>query len=476
MAKIKYGVLLDTGDLDAVFNKLRILRYKNYITYLPTLNGGATEKIIQYLYEHGYEYEKDFTHITNHEGNTLEIRLTKWDKQLIFWSFENATASRWKDWLKIEPQMDKDKFLTIVDRMRAMGFKTMTSSMACWNMWKYGDEDKRIYSQSYSYDRDFPHIENSLALEYIDGSYRGGIIRVQKDYLKKDYKGDFMVYDFNSMYPTMMLQRYPTGFPQFFANRSEAVANGYDLTIHKVWVRRAKIRQGFEPFIQFKTEIAYTYEYPEQFEDAILYLWDIEMEQFEFFYDVEYKSKDDVLGFKSSTGHFNAYINYWKAEKDKSKLENDKVGHMIAKVALNSLYGKFGTKYIHDNIVYTYANGQLKRTYTSKVSTAKYYRPFASFITAKARTKLILQIQNNADKFIYCDTDSIYFKGSRTPDLEIHKSKLGAWKLEGIYKRIIIKAPKYLIKQRTNGDVERVMAGTIEEIANNITFDNILQP
>jgi hypothetical protein len=475
MAKIKYGVMLDIADLDALFNKLKLIKYKKYITYLPNLNP-VVEGIIKYFYEQGFEYGIDFNHLTNSEGNTIQITLTKWDKELVFWSFETATSSKWRDWLKIEPQMDEYKFLAIVDRMRAMGFKTMTSSMSCWNMWKYGDKDKKIPSQTY-YDKEFPHIIDNKQLDYINNSYRGGIIRVQKDYVNKDVKTDLVVVDVNSMYSHMMKQPYPHGEPKFYKTMTAAQLDGYEVGIHKVWVKKAKIKPGLEPFIQFQHEISYNYDYPEQFEDRILYLWTIELRQFALWYDVEYQPMTyDVLAFKTRVGSFDAYINYWKQEKDRTKIQNDKVGHMIAKVALNSLYGKFGSKAIHDNIVYDYKDGTIRRRYTTTIAENKYYRAFASYITAKARAKLILAIQENAERFIYCDTDSIYLQGRKKPELDIDNKKMGAWKIVGYYTRIAIRAPKYLIKQSDTGELERVMAGTVEHKAASITFENILQP
>ena len=55
----------------------------------------------------------------------------------------------------------------------------------------------------------------------------------------------------------------------------------------------------------------------------------------------------------------------------------------------------------------------------------------ASFITAYARDVLINAVNSVFDRFLYCDTDSIHILGNEIPDIPIHDTKLGYWKLEG---------------------------------------------
>lgn len=59
---------------------------------------------------------------------------------------------------------------------------------------------------------------------------------------------------------------------------------------------------------------------------------------------------------------------------------------------------------------------------------------WGSYITSYARIKLhkgLLSAHRNNCKLIYCDTDSIFWKGSpNPPGLELNASKLGAWKVE----------------------------------------------
>lgn len=60
------------------------------------------------------------------------------------------------------------------------------------------------------------------------------------------------------------------------------------------------------------------------------------------------------------------------------------------------------------------------------------YTAMGAFITAYAREKTIRSAQAVYDRFIYADTDSLHLIGHEVPDgLEVHPSKLGAWKNEG---------------------------------------------
>jgi hypothetical protein len=63
----------------------------------------------------------------------------------------------------------------------------------------------------------------------------------------------------------------------------------------------------------------------------------------------------------------------------------------------------------------------------------------AASITGAARAVLLEAIQNSVDP-IYCDTDSLICKS--LSDVEIHKSKLGAWDLEAEFDRVIIAGKK----------------------------------
>lgn len=62
------------------------------------------------------------------------------------------------------------------------------------------------------------------------------------------------------------------------------------------------------------------------------------------------------------------------------------------------------------------------------------YTAMGAFITAYARDKTIRSAQAVYDRFIYSDTDSIHIQGTDIPEgLEVHPTRLGAWKNEGTF-------------------------------------------
>ena len=73
------------------------------------------------------------------------------------------------------------------------------------------------------------------------------------------------------------------------------------------------------------------------------------------------------------------------------------------------------------------------------------YTPLGVFITAWARDKTIRAAAANHDRFLYADTDSLHLLGTTPPDnLEIHSTRLGAWKIEGTFDRgIFVRAKQY---------------------------------
>ena len=96
----------------------------------------------------------------------------------------------------------------------------------------------------------------------------------------------------------------------------------------------------------------------------------------------------------------------------------------------------------------------------------------AAFITAYAREKTIRSAQNVFDRFIYADTDSLHLIGETPPDgLEIHPTKLGAWKNEGTFTdSLFIRAKTYM--ETVNDKIEVTCAGMPENVKEAVTYEN----
>jgi hypothetical protein len=109
------------------------------------------------------------------------------------------------------------------------------------------------------------------------------------------------------------------------------------------------------------------------------------------------------------------------------------------------------------------------------------YTPVGVFITAYARDITIRTAQKYYDVFAYADTDSLHLLTDTDPDgLEVHPTKLGAWKFEGSFSEAIyVRAKCYCEHMSQDSKGEPVdyysthVAGLPESIASQVTLDDI---
>ena len=103
-----------------------------------------------------------------------------------------------------------------------------------------------------------------------------------------------------------------------------------------------------------------------------------------------------------------------------------------------------------------------------------YDKKVASFITSKARVKYATFMNLCFDKFVYGDTDSIYYLSDKIPDIFkdiVDDKKMGFWKYEGYYPRFKALKAKCYIKE-VNGKINVKVSGCPKECASKINFDN----
>ena len=105
------------------------------------------------------------------------------------------------------------------------------------------------------------------------------------------------------------------------------------------------------------------------------------------------------------------------------------------------------------------------------------YTVMGCFITAYARDKTIRSAQSVYDRFIYADTDSLHLEGTEIPDiLDIHPTRLGAWKHEGTFcDSLFIRAKTYMESyQKEDGSINTVVtcAGMPDNVKESVTYEN----
>ena len=333
-------------------------------------------------------------------------------------------------------------------------------------------EYERIVGGDYAFKELFPDL-TQIALdkdkygadnvdEYVRMSYRGGWCYLVKGKENKVYHNGTTA-DVNSLYPSVMSGEsgniYPVGVPVFWqGNYIPADIERENFYYFVRFKTKFYIKDGYLPFIQIKN--TFKYKYNEMLTTSDIYNYK-DGKYYDKYYDFDgnlvdayvvltmtctdyklfrehYNVKDfeilDGCYFESQVGIFDDYINKYK------KIKTESVGakRQLAKLFLNSLYGKMASS---TNSNYKVAFVKEDNSIGFKMVEANDkkagYIAVGSAITSYARNFTIRAAQKNfhgADKrgFIYADTDSIHC--DLMPDeivgIKEHPVDFNCWKLE----------------------------------------------
>ena len=314
--------------------------------------------------------------------------------------------------------------------------------------------------------------------EGIDGfirkSYKGGFTYLNPKYESKDV-GDGIVLDVNSLYPSVMYYcEMPFGEGKYFKGEYER-DELYNLYIQH-FICQFELKPEHIPTVQIKN-MGYMFN-PVQYlsssngEYVELYMTNVDFELFKEHYYVYDLSFIDGWKYRSAKGMFRKYIDYWNEVKVNATKEGNGSLRSIAKLMLNSLYGKFALNpEVQSKIPYL-EDGIVKYHLGEKEHRNPIYIPVGTFITAWARNKTIRSAQSVYDRFIYADTDSLHLEGLEEPKgLEIDSTKLGAWKKESEFTRArFIRQKSYI--EEINGELKITCAGMPDRCHQYVTWDN----
>lgn len=321
------------------------------------------------------------------------------------------------------------------------------------------------------FERTFPVLSKTVD-DDIRLAYRGGIAMPNKKWARKRV-GRGIVIDKNSMYPWVMRTKLlPYGKPWW----SEVQDDDADLFILSITFT-AKLKPNHIPCIQIKRSIQFnSQDFLEEInEPTTVTITSVDLELWQEQYDLKIWAINGYWNFKGIEGLFNDYIDKWMAVKANSTGG----ARTIAKLHLNSLYGKFAKN--------TDVTG--KRPVLDETGTVQYimcdheesnpvYTAMGAFITSYARQDLIRSAQANYDRFLYCDTDSLHLLGEEEPDLWLHPTELGAWKVEHdgqpFDEAVFLRAKQYCERFGDHDDVH--IAGLPHEIAVKVRLEDMLQP
>lgn len=335
---------------------------------------------------------------------------------------------------------------------------------------------------------------NKIDDDFIRKSYRGGYTYVNPSIAKKNINKTGMTFDVNSLYPSVMYgvnrELLPYDMPIFF--KGEYKPNKYyPLYIQRLKCR-FKLKKGYVPIIQIKKNSMFSeneYLKNSGVERVTLTLTSVDLEMVKEHYEISNEEYLDGYMFKATKNLFKNYIDYWINIKKQAEKDGNKGMRQIAKLMLNSLYGKFATNGVSDvkipilqneivkhdtkcTIDRDYFDGILKDDKDRELN----YTAMACFITAYARKVTITAIQevgglNKNSRFCYADTDSIHITGEATPNIWVDPLELGAWKHESTWSYAkFIRAKTYI--EEINGELDVKCAGMPDNTKELVTKKN----
>ena len=322
----------------------------------------------------------------------------------------------------------------------------------------------------------FKHLFTPVSYEIdedIRKAYKGGFTYLNPIYKEKDVMSG-VVLDVNSLrlYPSVMYEKpMPFGEPFFYEGKYEE-DKVYNLYIQMITCS-FEIKKNKIPTIQIKRSHFIENEYLESSNNEIvcLTLTNIDLklflEQYDV-YDLEY-----ICGwkFRSLTGVFTKYIDKWITRKIEATKSGNKGMRTLAKLMLNSLYGKFATSQdVQSKIPYLGEDDIIHYAYSEKTRKKGLYIPIGCFITAYAREKTIRTSQAikdysiekyGKDLYIYSDMDSIHTLlpiEELTKFCEIDDVELGKWKHEASFTKARFVRQKCYLEEIDN-EVKITCAG-----------------
>jgi len=218
----------------------------------------------------------------------------------------------------------------------------------------------------------------------------------------------------------------------------------------------ATIKPGRLPIIQVKNDARYS---PVQYQTHVRgvewYGTEIDWKLLHEQYDVTIHEWIAGLAFQSMTGLFDAYIDKWMAVKETATGGP----RTQAKFQLNNLWGRFSINPLRAGRIPGLTDeGTPTYTLTAQEYDEPAYTPVGVWTTSYGRDRVIRAAQSFGDAFLTADTDSVHKLGVGSGTLDVHPTRLGAWKLESTFDQATyLRAKAYA--ERIDGEVESHVAG-----------------
>lgn len=320
--------------------------------------------------------------------------------------------------------------------------------------------------------RDFSRLFPLLPLEAdaeIRSAYRGGWTYADSR-RRGRVVGKGRAYDVNSLYPWVMRTAVlPYGEPVYEPG-PPTPTESRPLYVVSVTLM-ARLKRNRLPCIQIKKSPFFVgTEYQKNIaEPTTVFCTNVDLELWSEHYDIDILSYNGAWMFHGAVGLFNDYVDKW------SKIKENETGGLraIAKLHLNSLYGKFATNPNVTPKVPVLEDNRVKLVLGSDDERPPVYTAMGVFITSYARDKTIRAAQQHYDSFLYADTDSLHLLCEDDPStLDIDPNRLGAWKHEYTFKHALFaRAKAYTVQLESDSYVTHI-AGLPDTVAKQVRFDD----
>lgn len=395
--------------------------------------------------------------------------------------------------------------------MFSNGYNGLTISSCCMQNFK------KVFHGFKRFQHDFPNLEEVTidasfgdinADAYIRRSYRGGwcYTRFENYNTKEGNKG--VTADVNSLYPSVMHSisgsYYPIGKPHFWKGNTIPGRliddKKRDLNDYYYFFIRFEcsfeLRKDYLPFVQIKDSLYYpstkmlksSQIYDKYGTPLQIYDWRTGIRQsnkvtltmtcvdFRLFLE-HYKVSDfkilDGVWFYAVPGIFDDYIDYYMNMKIEASKENDPVKRELAKLSLNSLYGRFAQN-SDSSYKIPYIDDETECTEFSIIDEHEKTPGFiaiGSAITSWARDFTIRAAQKNYHSFRYADTDSIHLEleeGEEVKGIKIHETDMCCWKLESHWNKARFVRAKTYIEYSSDEDEYTIRCAGLPQHCKNL--------